>query len=448
MTIRKALVGLAAASMLAAVPALAGSESPASTQGSNVEKELAEMRELVEGLKARVEAQEEQLGHQTERLEEAQEEVREQRSRQLALEESALQSSLSEFWGGIDVNMSVAGSYAYNFENPDLDGDGLATPGAGANQGTSGAFYPFHGDHNSFQVDQVWLDIIKESTEESRGGFGFTALYGNTASFLGQGGNGYVATNSTDLDGDGIADIALSGGGTTFLTSSSSRNAGDSTSDYYIHQAYVTYLAPGNVEVKAGKFATLIGAEVADTTQNFNITNGNIYNLFQPIDHTGVLTSTSLGPINLAAGVVNEIGLGASSPDPNKEKGYLGHAGWSGESAGVGLTVAYAREGANFYAVSPDDNSEPQGLADVVATLDLDGFEAWLNADYLWNEGHARRRLGRRRGRPGPHHRRVLDRNPPGVRRGQHGEPVLPRRPVRPGWVPPPLGTHTPSSTA
>ena len=97
--------------------------------------------------------------------------------------------NVGEFWQAIDVNMSVAGSYAWNFHNP--TGPTVAGPGNFSsngnfqNTGNSGLFYPFHPDHNSFQVDQVWFDIGKETTDESRAGFHTTILYGTTATFLG-----------------------------------------------------------------------------------------------------------------------------------------------------------------------------------------------------------------------------------------------------------------------
>lgn len=346
MTVGKTLVRALAVGVLAASPGFASQD---------VESELAEMRELMKGLKEKVEAQEEQLEHQGKLLEESQEVVRRQQQEQESL------SGLAEFWNAIDVNMSVAGSYAYNFNNPDLGTPGAqAFPGASANQGSSGLFYPFHGDHNSFQVDQVYFDIGKEATDESRAGFMFTLLYGNTAAFLGQG----------------------SPAGARLGT-------GDSTSDYYIHQAYVNYLAPigEGVDIRFGKFATLIGAEVADTTQNFNITNGNVYNLFQPIDHLGVLASTSIGPISLAAGVVNEGALGNSSPDINKEKSYLGQIGFSTDTVGAGVTVLYGAEGGAFGAAPFGDNGQRVGTVDFLGTFSSDAFEAWVNADYVWVEG-------------------------------------------------------------
>jgi len=346
MTVGKTLVGALAVGAFAASPAFASQD---------VQGELAEMRELMQGLKEKVEAQEEQLEHQGKLLEESQEVVRRQQEDQESL------SSLAEFWNAIDVNMSVAGSYAYNFNNPDLGTPGAqAFPGANANQGSSGLFYPFHGDHNSFQVDQVYFDIGKQATDESRAGFMFTLLYGNTAAFLGQG------------------------------SPAGARFGGDSTSDYYIHQAYVNYLAPigEGVDIRFGKFATLIGAEVADTSQNFNITNGNVYNLFQPIDHLGVLASTSIGPISLAAGVVNEGALGNSSPDINKEKSYLGQIGFSTDRVGAGVTVLYGAEGGAFGAAPfLGDNEQKVGTVDFLGTFSSDAFEAWVNADYVWVEG-------------------------------------------------------------
>src|SRR5688572_6247052 len=142
--------------------------------------ELDEMRALVKELGQKVDAQQEQLEHQGGLLQDAQKVVREQQQ-----EDGAL-SGVGEFWQAIDVNMSVAGSYAYNLHDPSP----LGSSGAGGNVGSSGLFYPFHPDHNSFQVDQVWFDIGKETTAESRAGFHATILYGTTAGFLGQGANG------------------------------------------------------------------------------------------------------------------------------------------------------------------------------------------------------------------------------------------------------------------
>jgi hypothetical protein len=263
---------------------------------------------------------------------------------------------MSEFWQAIDVNMSVAGSYAYNFHNPT---DSSGGSGAGNNAGNSGLFYPFHPDHNSFQVDQVWFDIGKETTDESRAGFHTTILYGTTARFLGQGSPAFAR----ELQNDG-------------------------TSDYYVHQAFVNWLAPvpgEGVEFTFGKFATPVGAEVADASKNWNVTRGNLYNLLQPIDHLGLMASTEVGPITLAAAVVNQNNLNTSSPDVNSEKSYIAKIGFGTDTFSVGTTVLYGAENATVFDVQ--QVQDRTGLVDLLATFNTDAFSMWANADYLWIEG-------------------------------------------------------------
>jgi hypothetical protein len=333
---------------------------------SDTDKELAEMRALVKELGQKVDAQQEQLEHQGGLLQDAQKVVRDQ---QVQDQEKGALSGVGEFWQAIDVNMSVAGSYNYNFRNPNEGSSGH--PGAGLNQGESGFFYPFHGDHNSFQVDQVWFDIGKETTAESRAGFHTTILYGNTAGFLGQGGF-YFPTGLNQ----GLRRAA----------------ATDSTSDYYVHQAYVSYLAPvgEGVHFTFGKFATPIGAETADASKNWAITRGNLYNLLQPIDHLGLMASTDVGPVTLGAGVVNQISLTTSSPDVNSEKSYLGRIAFApSDMFSLASTVAYGAEGPVTVGGLGNSNGEKSGLLDVLANFNSDAFSAYLNADYAWVEGRA-----------------------------------------------------------
>ncbi|TMA36539.1 MAG: hypothetical protein E6J87_00305 [Deltaproteobacteria bacterium] len=370
-------VGLAVTGLLVSGPAYASSE---------VDKELSEMRELVKGLEQKVDAQQEQIEHQSGLLQDAQKVVREQQQEQN--EQGAL-SGVGEFWQAIDVNMSVASSYSYNFRNP-TEHTGTGHNGQNLNQGVDGAFYPFHGDHNSFQVDQVWLDIGKAVTDESRAGFMFSILYGNTAAFDAQGFTNNVNTVGTN---------PLSTGG------GRRGNANDSTSDYYVAQAYVKYLAPvgEGVEFDFGKFNTLLGAEVADASKNWNITRGNEWTLLQSIDHLGLLASTKVGPLSFAAGVVNQNSILHSSPDINSEKSYLGKIGFTpNDMFSVAANVLYGAEGSEstiggFGGLScgvlhsngtcSTVNGRRTGLVDLLATFTSDSFSAWLDGDYSWLEG-------------------------------------------------------------
>ena len=326
----------------------------------DVDAELAEMRRLMEGLQQKVDAQEEQLAAQGRNLEEAQEVVRRTQ------EDTEAVSGLSSFLNSLEFDGVVAVSYNYNvLNNPDnspaaVQPGGGNNPGTGGlNQGVSGSFYPFHGDHDTFQVDQVWFGMGKPASEESRAGFRFDILYGQTATFLGNG--------------------SSSGGRANF----------DSLGDFYVNQAYVEYLAPigDGVTVTAGKFGTLAGAEVAKTTDNFNITAGNLYNLLQPIDHFGVLVSSDFGPVSLTAGAVNSQTLGVGSLDDNSEKTLVFQAGMGDDELSGAATIFWGAEAAS--------NKDDLGIFDILITANpSDTLSLWLNFDYVWADGTATAGVG------------------------------------------------------
>jgi len=353
MTVSKSLVG-AAVVLLCGGPALANPD---------VESDLAQMQEQMKRLQQQVEAQQEQLEQQGAQLEDAQNVVRRTQ------EDTKAVSGLAKFLETVEIDGSVAGSYFYNFNNPDLSSTAGNTPapgatpaGVGGNQGFNGLFYPFTPDHNSFQVDQVWIGLAKSATEESRAGFGFDVLFGQRAASMN-------------------ANFGVSIG----------RALGDTTTDLYVHQAYVEYLAPigDGLNVKAGKFATLVGAEVLDTTKNFNITNGLVYNLFQPIDHVGLLATQSIGAAEVSLGIVNTgTTVSNSSPDWNKAKAGVLSVATSQDNLSGRATLVYAADGFN-------DNSTKNGLLDVVATFDpSDTLSLWANADYLWEQGSGKSAWG------------------------------------------------------
>ena len=193
---------------------------------------------------------------------------------------------------------------------------------------------------------------------------------------------------------------------------------GDNTSQYYVNQAYVQYLAPitsNGILIKAGKFGTLIGAEVAQTTANFNITRGNVYNLLQPIDHVGVLASTDIGETGFSAafGVLNDIGTG--DPDFNDAKSITAQVAWAGETVSLANTLVWGPP-----HVGINDNSA--GIYDVLVDLGSDGesldvaqLRLRLGED---GRGPEAARLGRGDGSALRHHRTHGHRRPLRVRRG------------------------------
>ena len=344
-TVSRALTLAAAIVLLGAGPVMANSD---------VESDLAEMRQMVNQLQQQVQAQDEQLQAQGQQLDEAQQVVLR------AQEDMSAVSGLSAFLSSVEVDGWVAGSYAWNTNNPS-HGLGDASDGPnGNNGGNNEVFLPFHRNNNSFEVDQVWFGMGKKATAQSRAGFRFDMVYGQTATGL----------NQTDWE-------------PCFDHPSDNCASTDQLQDYRIYQAYVEYLAPvGNgVNIKAGKFATLVGAEVAQTTQNFNITRGNLYTFFQPITHTGVLATTDVGPVSISFGLANSAWNNVQQIDNNKEKTYIVNAGWSQDNLGLSATVIYGAE-------EDDNNSNKSGLFDLVATFDpSDELSLWANFDYVWDDG-------------------------------------------------------------
>lgn len=334
-TVSRALTLIAAMALLGVGPAMASQD---------VQSELAEMRQMVNQLQQQVQAQDEELHAQGQQLDEAQQVVLR------AQEDVSAVSGLSSFLSSVEVDGWVAGSYAWNTNQPS-DGLGTASLGPnGNNGGNSEKFLPFHRNNNSFEVDQIWFGMGKTATAQSRAGFRFDLVYGQTATGLNE---QYSITNRNQLQ------------------------------DYNVYQAYVEYLVPigDGVNIKAGKFATLAGAEVAQTTQNFNITRGNLYNLFQPITHTGVLATTDVGPVSISFGLANSNDNTVQQIDNNKEKTYIINAGWSQDNLGLSATVIYGAERAN-------NNSAKDGLFDLVVTYDAsDELSLWANFDYKWNDG-------------------------------------------------------------
>src|SRR5690606_29569947 len=201
----------------------------------------------------------------------------------------------------------------------------------GSLQGTNlgAGFYDFtHPDHNTFSLDQVWFEIEKEVSEESRAGFRADFVYGKTAKAMG----GAV--------GNAFDDTAL-----------------------YIHQAFVQYappIGPEGTVVKFGKFATLIGVETLGTIYNYNITRGQVWSLMEPIDHIGIMVGGPIGESGFewALGGVN--GFLPDSADVNDRKSVTGRLGWSSDVFSVAVNGLWGGEVQGF-------DGDESGLVNLVA---------------------------------------------------------------------------------
>ena len=242
----------------------------------------------------------------------------------------------------------VAGSYNYNLNDPN-DANNPNGGLAGTNLGSMGFYDPLHRDHNSFALDQLWFEIEKEVSEESRAGFRADILYGKTAKWL----NGGGPFNSGIND-----DTAL-----------------------YVHQAYVQYappIGPEGTVVKFGKFATLIGAEVPGTIYNYNITRGPVWTLLDPIDHIGILVGGPIGDSGFDWALAGVNGFRQDDPDVNDRKSVMGHLGWSSDQFSIGVNGIWGGETAGF-------DGDEAGLVNLLAKwTPSDRFGMYVNGNFAW----------------------------------------------------------------
>ena len=330
---------LAAFAMLGLAPSLAMAE--------DVQEQLRQMQDRLQTMEDKLQATNDQLGAANQRVEEQSDLIE---SSGLADGRGA-SSGLGCLVCDWRIGGWVAGSYNYNLNDPnDAQHDGLG----GTNLGLFGLYDPLHPDHNSFALDQVWFEIEKEISEENRAGFRADFVYGKTAKWLNGGGAwGGLANDTGDFD-----DSAL-----------------------YIHQAYVQYappIGPEGTTFKFGKFATLLGAEVPGTIYNYNITRGQVWNLFEPVDHIGILVGGPIGEsgFDWAVGGVN--GFLQDDPDRNDRKSVTGHLGWSSEQFALGLNGIWGGETRAF-------DGDETGTVNLLAKwTPSDRFGMYVNGDFGW----------------------------------------------------------------
>lgn len=317
--------------------------APSLAMAEDVQDQLRQMQDRLQSMEDKLQATNDQLGAANQRVDE----------QAVLIEESGLAETRGASSGlgclvcDWRIGGWVAGSYNYNLNDPnDANNNGLGQ----TNMGNGSLFYdPLHPDHNSFALDQVWFEIEKEISEENRAGFRADFVYGKTAKWL----NGGGPFNSSIDD-----DTAI-----------------------YIHQAYVQYappIGPEGTVVKFGKFATLLGAEVAGTIYNYNITRGQVWNLLEPIDHIGILVGGPIGETGFdwAIGGVN--GFAQDDPDINDQKSVTGHLGWSNDQFSVGVNGIYGSETQGF-------DGDETGTVNLLAKwTPSDRFGMYLNGDFAW----------------------------------------------------------------
>src|SRR3972149_3788841 len=186
-----------------------------------LEKELKARDQVIQQLMQRVERLEKQV----------------QESEKVQMVPAAVQTPASPgATAKPEIGGYVAATYNYNFNKPEPQ---------------DSRFHVFDLDANTFTFNAAELSLLKTSTSESPLGYGLVFSVGHDARVF-----------TADWTGDGISD----------------------TNTFELTEGYVTYKAPvgEGLDLKLGKFITLLGAEVIKRTANFNISHSYLFGFAIP----------------------------------------------------------------------------------------------------------------------------------------------------------------------
>jgi hypothetical protein len=245
----------------------------------------------------------------------------------------------------IAINGLVDGYYSYDFQHP----QGVAgtvpagTAGLGSPNSELGGLRAFDSPQETLMLNMLELTMAKAPTTDSRLGFDFTLGYGNAMNVV----------NSTEPGGLGFGQ--------------------------YLKEAYGSYLAPvgKGLEIDFGKFVTPIGAEVIESSGNWNYSRGILFTYAIPFYHFGLRAKYVFNDkFNLTGYLVNGWN---NVVDNNTAKTAGVSLGWNATKK-VSVTENYF-----VGAEQPQDNSDIRNLTDTVVT-----YNPTSNLSLMWNYDYGR----------------------------------------------------------
>ena len=211
-------------------------------------------------------------------------------------------SELDAFLKTVQINGFVDASYMYQFNNPN-------------NPIYANAANQFNLDHNTFNLDEVLIELYRPATNPGDAGFQVDLSFGDNGGIL-----GLYRFNTPGSASDNFA---------------------------YVKKMNVQYNW-NDVLLKFGKFETLLGSEVMESVNNRNVTQGLLFTYAIPLVHTGLLASGKLNEsVGWAAGVVNGWN---NATDLNDNKGLLAQLTYIAGPLSTGISSYYGADGNTGFA--------------------------------------------------------------------------------------------------
>ena len=240
---------------------------------------------------------------------------------------------------GVTLGMGIAASYQYGFNKPTSNKLSLRF---------------LDKDHDRFSVDLAQITLKKDATNPGDWGFQIQGISGR-----------YSRRYKSDWDGSG-----------GFNDTEWERK------ELEAQQVYLAYNVPvGNgVQLKLGKFNTLVGSEVNEPWANPTFSRQLIYNFAQPTTHTGGLASYSFtDKIALTVGGIN----GWDVVEDNN-----GMPGFIGQLALLPSPEYNYYIGAIYGPEQAGNHKNERTLIDVVGVMKpIEGLAIYANLDYGVEEG-------------------------------------------------------------
>jgi Putative beta-barrel porin-2, OmpL-like. bbp2 len=162
-------------------------------------------------------------------------------------------------------------------------------------------------------------------------------------------------------------------------------------------ELHTPWLFPGGIDIKAGQWVTLEGAETIDPTTNYTYTKSYIFNFGIPLDETGVLTISHVSPlVDIYAGVDTGVNtsIGYRGGDDNGAVSFVGGIGFNLLDGNLTI-LATTHIGpelpdtfAERVACGCDPNTALRFLNDVVTTWKVNDRLTLINdANFIHDDG-------------------------------------------------------------